>query len=61
MAKKKIEKQKNFCRQCAHARDFQNISFKTGKPILCKCDFQEYSMLLNYDWCENFKLNKNDK
>jgi hypothetical protein len=45
---------KRFCRDCAHARDFHSMSL-LNEPILCKCDFQRYSMLLNHDFCEHFK------
>lgn len=52
--KKEIKKQ-YFCRDCAHATDFHDLNLK-GSPILCKCQFFEWSKLLNWDCCEHFKL-----
>lgn len=42
------------CRDCAHARDFHDRSFRDGHFILCGCDLQEHCMLLNHDRCDNF-------
>ena len=46
MRKKKEDKKRHFCRECAHATDFHNMSLK-GQPILAKCPYQEWSVLLN--------------
>ena len=54
MIKKPVFKIKCLCRDCAHARDFHSMSL-LNEPILCKCDYQRYSMLLNHDSCDNFK------
>nr|DAI24189.1 MAG TPA: hypothetical protein [Caudoviricetes sp.] len=54
MIKKPVIKIKCLCRDCAHARDFHSMSL-LNEPILCKCDYQRYSMLLNHDSCDNFK------
>lgn len=42
------------CKDCAHARDFRDRSFRDGHFILCGCDYQKHCMLLNSDRCENF-------
>lgn len=54
MRQKQELKTKRLCRDCAHARDFHSMSL-LNEPILRKCDFQQYSMLLNHDYCERFK------
>lgn len=43
---------------CAHARDFHDIG-AYGQPILCKCDYFKYNMLIRDNACrEHFKLKK---
>lgn len=54
MRKKEQKTIKRFCRDCNNSRDYHSMSLE-GKPILCKCNFQRYSMLLNHDYCEHFK------
>lgn len=57
MARKKVDKTRHFCRECAYAKDFHSMSLK-GEPILCKCPFFEHSKLLNWECCEHFKQKK---
>lgn len=57
MKKVKEPKVRHFCRECAHARDFHSMNLN-NEPICCKCDFKEFSQLLNYDCCEHFKMKK---
>lgn len=47
------------CKDCAHARDFRNRSFRDGHLIFCSCDYQEHDMFLNHDRCEHFAPKKN--
>nr|DAO50296.1 MAG TPA: hypothetical protein [Caudoviricetes sp.] len=54
MTKNRSVRIKYFCKDCAHAREFHSMSL-LNEPILCKCDFQRHSMLLNHDCCEYFK------
>lgn len=60
MRKKKEDKKRRFCRDCAHATDFHSMSLK-GKPILAKCQYQESSVLLNWDCCLHFKMRMYEK
>ena len=55
MRKKKDDKVKHSCRECAHAVDYHSLSLK-GEPILCKCQFFEFSKLLNWECCDHFKI-----
>lgn len=58
MAKKQINKNVHKHRDCAFARDFHDLNYK-GEPILCKCDYFPYSMLLSDPACyDNFKLKR---
>lgn len=48
--------EQNYCRDCVHSEpDMSNMSFTTGRPILCSCKFQPFMMLLSHDRCENFQ------
>lgn len=60
MRKKKEDNVRHFCRECAHSKDYHSMSLK-GEPILCKCPYQRWSMLLNWDCCEHFKMKAYDK
>lgn len=60
MRKKKEEEKLHFCRECAHATDFHSMSLK-GQPILAKCPYQEWSILLNWDCCKHFKMKLYEK
>lgn len=60
MRKKKAEQVRHFCRECAHAYDHHSMSL-AGNPILCRCKFQKFCMLLNWDCCEHFKPKLNEK
>lgn len=55
MRKKKEEKVKHYCRECANATDFHSMSLKE-EPILCKCQFFKFSKLLNWECCDHFKI-----
>lgn len=57
MAKKKDTKQFTHG-DCAYARDFHDIG-ASGQPILCKCDYFPYNMLIKDRACfDNFKQKK---
>lgn len=60
MRKKKEDKKQHFCRECAHATDYHSMSIE-GKPILAKCPYQKWSVLLNWDSCEHFKIRMYEK
>nr|DAW48892.1 MAG TPA: leucine-rich repeat protein [Caudoviricetes sp.] len=53
--RKKGEFVRHFCRECSYAKNFHSMDLK-GNPILCKCDFFEFSKLLNWECCKHFKL-----
>ena len=43
-------------RDCVHATDFYSLDYK-GDPILCRCKYEQFSMLLSDNACiTNFKL-----
>lgn len=45
----------HLCRDCVNAYDFYEKG-ANGKPFLGKCQYVEFSVLLNYDGCDdNFK------
>ena len=54
MAKKTTEKPTNFCKDCANCSDYHNKSLK-GDYILGKCAISGLSVLLNHDYCKEFK------
>ena len=56
MAKKITEKPRYTCRDCANCSDWHNKSLK-GEYILGKCRIIGYSVLLNHDYCKEFKNN----
>ena len=56
MAKKTTKQDNPFKhRDCVHARDFFDLNYK-GEPILCRCDYAEFAILLNDKAClKHFK------
>lgn len=56
MAKKITKKLRYTCRDCAHCSDWHNKSPK-GEFIFGKCRIIGYSVLLNHDYCKEFKKN----
>lgn len=58
MAKKQAKiKSKNTHGDCKHARDFHDIGAR-GQPILCKCDFYPYNMLIRDNACYEHFIKK---
>lgn len=55
MRKKKEEKKRHFCRECAYATDFHSMNLK-GQPILARYPYKVWSVFLNWDCCEHFKM-----
>lgn len=48
-------------RDCVYARDFFDINY-LGNPILCRCDYKEFAILLNDPACTtHFKQKRNEK
>lgn len=60
MRKKKEDKKRHFCRECAYATDFHSMNLK-GQPILARCPYKVWSVFLNWDCCKHFKMNLYEK
>lgn len=60
MAKKitpSIPKKQYFCRDCVYLKaNTDNLSIKDKKPIMGNCEYQRYTLLINYDYCDKLKI-----
>lgn len=58
--KKKVEKEKVYCDDCAYAaydQKFENMSLD-GKPTLIICPFKEWKIVVGSVGCDNFTRRK---
>ena len=46
------------CKDCVYAVPYTKrfLTMDGQKPVLCNCCFHKYMKLLDWDWCENFKI-----
>ncbi len=55
--KEKEKEKKKTCKTCRYAVDYLlNLSFSTGKPILCSCFFEKNMNLINYHSCKKHEV-----
>jgi len=55
MQSNKVKEIKVFrCRDCSHSFDYSDVG-ADGQPMMCKCMFSKYLVLLSKPACNNFK------